>query len=364
MKKTLKSGSLFLLALIVLTGCVNQTKGTEQIKSGKKSPKNIILLIGDGMGLAQIQAGLTANHGELNLERSQYVGLSTTHSADNYVTDSGASGTALATGTKTNNGAIGVDVDGNPVKNIVEILSDQNYQTGVISTSTITHATPAAFVAHEKSRNDYENIAADFLESPVDLFIGGGQNHFKNRTDGRDITQELEEKGFSIYENYDQIEGNEEKIGMLTAPEHNIRVLDGRTDMLPQSFDIAIKYFTTNDAPFFLMIESSQIDWGGHDHDIDYITSELIDFDNVVGKALDFAEKDGETLVIITSDHETGGLSVNNGNYETGEVEAKFTTGSHTGIMVPVFTYGPGAERFSGMYDNIDIFTKIRESVQ
>ncbi len=109
----------------------------------------------------------------------------------------------------------------------------------------------------------------------------------------------------------------------------------------------------------FLMIGGSQIDWGGHANDIQYLTEEMIDFDQAIGKVLEFAAMDKNTLVIITADHETGGLSVNDGNSKTGEVEGKFTTKSHTGIMIPVFAYGPGSEAFAGFYENNEIFHKM-----
>ncbi len=113
-----------------------------------------------------------------------------------------------------------------------------------------------------------------------------------------------------------------------------------------------------------MMLEGSQIDWGGHENDAPYVTSEMVDFDKAIGAVLDFAEKDGNTLVIITADHETGGMAITNGNMETGTVEAKFITKGHTGVMIPVFAFGPGAEAFSGIYQNTDIFTKMLEAYQ
>lgn len=110
------------------------------------------------------------------------------------------------------------------------------------------------------------------------------------------------------------------------------------------------------------MVEGSQIDWGGHANDAAYAINEMIDFDKAIGAALDFAEKDGNTLVIITADHETGGMSLVNGDMQAGTVEARFTTKSHTGVMIPVFSFGPGAEKFSGIYDNYSIFDKMMEA--
>ena len=155
-------------------------------------PKNIVLLIGDGMGVSEVFAGLTGNKGHLFLENCKHIGFSKTQSSDNYITDSAAGGTALSAGVKTYNGAIGVDAAGNPVKTIVEEASEKGLATGLVSTSAITHATPASFIAHQASRSSYEDIAADFLKTDIDVFIGGGLEHFTKRNDGRNLVDELE----------------------------------------------------------------------------------------------------------------------------------------------------------------------------
>jgi alkaline phosphatase len=131
--------------------------------------------------------------------------------------------------------------------------------------------------------------------------------------------------------------------------------------MLLDASDFAIDNLKKNEKGFFLMIEGSQIDWGGHDNNVPYIVTEMLDFDRVVGKVLEFASKNKETLVVITADHETGGFSINGGDLSTGLVEGKFTTGGHTGVMVPVYSYGPKAELFSGIMENTDIYYKFKE---
>ncbi len=352
----------FLAVAVLLFSC---TPSTTEIASGteeNKYPKNIILLIGDGMGVTQVYAGMTANKGKLNLEEAQYVGLCKTYSASNYITDSGAGGTAMSIGKKTYNGAIGVDKDTVPHKNILEIYDESGKSTGVISTSSITHATPASFIAHRKSRHDYEGIAADFLKSPVDVFIGGGLKHFTEREDQRDIAMELEEKGFHVYHDLDSAQSsNKNQIAVLTAEGHNPSQLEGRGEMLVKATELAINRLSSDEDGFFLMVEGSQIDWGGHDNNLEYVISEMLDFDRAIGVAMDFAKKNGETLVVITSDHETGGLALTGGNLESGEVEGAFSTGGHTSVMVPVFSYGPGAGLFSGIYENTDIFNKLHQ---
>jgi len=325
------------------------------------NPRNIILLIGDGMGISQLQAGLTANRGRLFLENFKHIGFSKTHSSDNYITDSAAGGTAISAGVKTYNGAIGVDPEKNPVKTILEKAEEKGLATGLVSTSSITHATPASFIAHQTSRNMYEEIAADFLKTDIDVFIGGGYNHFANREDGLNLIEKLKENGYKVEQDISKIKKVKKgKLAGLTAPAHNARI-EERGDMLEVATETALNILKRNKKGFFLMVEGSQIDWGGHAASTIYVVEDMLDFDKTVGKVLEFAAKDGETLVIVTSDHETGGMAVLNGDYNNGMVVGEFTTGGHTGLMVPVFSYGPGAEKFTGIMDNTDINKKMEE---
>jgi alkaline phosphatase len=324
--------------------------------------KNVIFLIGDGMGLTQITAGMIRNNNYLNLERSQAVGLAKTSSSDNLVTDSAAGATALASGIKSYNGAIGVDPDKNPVPTLLEIATQNGISTGLVASSSITHATPACFYAHQPSRSMNEEIAQDLVNSEVDIFIGGGRDYFVNREDGQNLIDSLKEKNFEIYDNFfDFRNERNNKIGIFIADKEPISFLEGREDFLPRATIKTIDFLKQNENGFFLMVEGSQIDWMGHSNKSEDLISEMIDFDEAIGKALDFAEEDGQTLVIITADHETGGYAITGGNMATGEIEGKFVTGSHTGVMVPVFAYGPGAEIFSGIYENTEIFHKILE---
>lgn len=330
-------------------------------KFRKDKPKNIILLIGDGMGVSQVFAGLTANRGHLFLENCKHIGFSKTQSADDYITDSAAGGTALSAGVKTNNGAIGVDKNGTPVKTILEEASENGLATGLVSTSSITHATPASFIAHQASRSSYEDIAADFLNTDIDVFIGGGLDHFTKRKDGRDLTNELKSKGYEVEMDVKKIKKVKKgKLAGLTADVHNGRMGE-RGDMLTVATETALNILDNNKKGFFLMIEGSQIDWGGHAGSTIYVTEDMLDFDQVIGKALEFAAKDKETLIIVTADHETGGMAITGGDMQKGVVKAAFPTGGHTAVMVPVFSYGPGAEEFIGIMENTDIHAKMKK---
>ncbi len=324
-----------------------------------KKPRNVIMMIGDGMGVAHVFAGLTANGGHLFLENFKQVGFSKTQSASNYITDSAAGGTALSSGYKTYNGAIGVNTDTIPQKTVLEMAEAKGLATGLVSTSAITHATPASYIAHQGSRGSYEDIAADFLKTDIDVFIGGGYKHFAVRKDQRDLTKDLQTKGYQVLRNPEDIyKVKSGKLAGLTADEHN-EVYPKRKMDLPLSTQTALNILTQNKKGFFIMIEGSQIDWGAHQNNTIYVVNEMLDFDRAIGKALEFAAKDGETLIIVTADHETGGLALTGGDMKTGMVKGAFSTGDHTAVMVPVFAYGPGAENFAGIQENTDIPKKI-----
>lgn len=326
--------------------------------------KNVILLIGDGMGLAQVSAGMAINNNQLQLERCTTVGLSKTTAANRYITDSASAATAMSSGKKTNNGAIAVTPDLQPTETILEMAEKQGMSTGLIATSKITHATPAAFIAHEKNRGSYEAIAADFLDTEVDVVIGGGMKHFAQREDERNLIDELKKLGYEIFESMESLlQSDSKKLYALCAEEDMPTMIEGRGDFLGNAIQTAIARLSQNEKGFFLMAESSQIDWGGHDNNADYVITEMLDFDQSIGQVLDFAAQDSQTLVIITADHETGGLSITDYDQELKEFDLKFSTFGHTPIMIPVYAYGPGSEAFTGIYENTEIFYKMVQAL-
>jgi alkaline phosphatase len=342
----------FVILLILLSGCSWQDINKSTVRQPKV--RNIILFIGDGMGTAQVYAGMTMNGDPLVLESFPFTGFSKTYSSDNYVTDSGAGGTAIACGIKTRNGMIGVGPDSVAVTSIVEIAHKNGLATGVLSTSAITHATPASFVAHNSGRGNYEDIARDFMNGTVDVFIGGGESHFRDRKDGADLTMVLKEKGYDVVYDIEELKkSGSQKIAGLLAKEHMPKAMEGREGMLAQMTAKAIETLSSDKDGFFLMVEGSMIDFGGHAKDFPYTVSEVIDLDLAVGVAREFADKNGETLIVVTADHETGGLTLPGGDLKSRKVSSNFIqSGNHTGVMVPIFSSGPGAERFSGIHEN------------
>jgi alkaline phosphatase len=361
----MKARQYFLLSVLiaVLQACVSvQVKDNTLASPGSspKAPKNVILLIGDGMGLGQVSAGFYFSETTSNFKRFPVVGLIATSASSDLVTDSAAGATAFSAGVKTFNGAIGVDADGNTVPTLVEQVSEVGLATGIIATSSVVHATPASFYAHVRSRRLYEEIAAFLPNSELDFVAGGGQEFFADRKDGKNLFNELNKNGFHIDTTALPTRAVTGKHVILLAEDGMPKMSEGRGDFLPKATQLAIESLAREANGFFLMVEGSQIDWGGHANDADYLIAEQLDFDKTVGVALDYAKINPETLVIVTADHETGGftLAANDGDYNS--IKPSFSTGGHSATLIPVFAAGPGAEVFGGVYENTEIYQKIR----
>jgi alkaline phosphatase len=278
----------------------------------------------------------------------------------------------MSTGTKTYNGAIGVDTSQNTLKNITELLSEKGWSTGVVATSSVTHATPASFYAHVRNRSMEEVIASQLLVSNIDFFAGGGSRFFIQRRDSMNLLPIAAQQGFMMDTTALAAPGTLEpgkKYGFLLAEAGMPSMPQGRGDFLPEATALAIEQLSHNDQGFFLLVEGSQIDWAGHANDTEYMITEMLDFEKTMEVALDFARKDGNTLVVVTGDHETGGFTLSaSHNEETGrddyrEIGPTFATGGHSATLIPVFAFGPGAETFNGMYHNTDLFHKMMKLV-
>lgn len=320
--------------------------------------KNVILLIGDGNGLAQLAAAMYANNNQLTLTQLKNLGLIKTQSADDFTTDSAAAGTALASGQKVKNRSIGMLPDGTPATNLPEYLAPYGFNSGIITTDHLTGATPAAFFAHQPERDLTRNIATDLAKSPLSLFIGGGKSDFM----GSETVQldNLEMAGFILAPSLQVLASQKAaKTGYFASNRGLPKMSDGRLDFLPEATKAGIDFLDSKNQPFFLMIESAFIDSGGHANEVGTVIKEGIDFDQAVAQALRFADRDGQTLVLVTADHETGGVTIPQGNTADNTVELEFSTEDHTGLMVPVFAYGPHSHVFRGVYENTEIFSKL-----
>jgi alkaline phosphatase len=325
--------------------------------NNKKKPKNVILLISDGAGFSEFWAAATANGGQMNATKLKHVGFSNTAPADDYNTDSAAGATAMATGEKTNNRYIGMDSSGKKIANLPEVLSKYGYRSGIVSNDGIAGATPSSFFAHRTERNDADSITLDVRNSPAVLLIGASRKN--TNPDSSEILKRVKASGFDFYNGVSNlpkyVAGKKVICFDNDKPETNYH-------MIEEAFDKSINYLSdANKTGFFLMMEGAKIDGGGHSNRIKQCIDEYLSFDRVIGKALQFADKNGETLVLITSDHETGGLIVYDGDYKRGSVNGTFTTNDHTGLPVLLLGYGPGSENFTGFLNNSDIPKKITE---
>lgn len=387
MKKSFISIALLSLVLAI-TGCNNEPK-----------VKNVIYLIGDGMGFGAVTTLLLTEDEPTGFEEAPVIGLSETCSANNYVTDSAAGGTALATGTRTNNGYVGADPDGNQLTSVLRKAQTYGMKTGIVVNTTLTEATPGAFYAGVTSRKMVFDIAKQFTESEVDVAIGGGLDHFIARPDSLDLTATLIEKGYDVYLNWETVlntesdkfvgilplydlHRREENNGTASAAEGqevclaaqmaainedvNATHLSEPTVYLEKAtvkaLDVLSRNTRNHKEGFFLMIESAIIDGYGHNNDGEGMIVEMQEFGRTLRAMIDYVNNHPETLLVVTADHETGGTGVYyNGHTPANEgpLRLKFSTSGHTGTVVPVFAYGAGAENFAGVMKNIDIPEKI-----
>lgn len=324
--------------------------------------RNVIYLIGDGMGFNQVQLArhYAAPTQRLWMDLLPVRGELRTRSANNAVTDSAAAGTAMACGIKTDNGKIGMNPDKVSYSSILELLDQKGWRTGLAATSAISHATPAAFSAHVDSRDKQREIALQQAGGGVDVMLAGGTKFWRNETYGL-----AEKTGYTMVDTREAMLSHKSGavIGMFAE--------DGLTTyepepMLSEMTATAIQLLGAKGsdwfAPqpkFFLMVEGSQIDWAGHANDTDRMVRQTLLFDMAVREALEFARRDGHTLVIVTADHETGGLQLEDDDRRDIGVRARWTSGGHTGANVPLFAYGPGAELFAGELDNTDVPKRI-----
>ena len=389
--------------------------------------KNVIFLIGDGMGLAHVTLTSYFVGKPLEMMKMSYSGLAYTYSANSFVTDSAAAGTALATGYKTFNGMLGMTPDGKPVMTLFEAAKKVGKATGVVTTTRVTHATPAAFYAHVKDRDEEKEIARQLVVgTTIDVAFGGGMKHFSE-----ELLEKAKANGFTVVTTREELLNLDpsavKRVLGIFARSHLSYYVDGEDrPSLAEMTGKAIEILSKNEEGFFLMVEGGRIDHAAHGNDVVAMIYDTIEFDEAVKVALEFAKKDGDTLVVVTADHETGGLGLSNGEYAIDveklrsypkisieklmreitpdnfkevikkyygidlsdeEVEALkkafeegeyapsntigeiisahaligWTTHTHTGIMVPVFAEGPGAEKFTGIMENVEIPKMIAE---
>lgn len=402
LKKYISSVSKWLIIFIICTGIVagigyvllqylnfdivhrkgttNSRVSSEMTSSKSKLPlieegktKNVILFIGDGMGLGQITATryrYFGPEGRLNMERMPVTGLINTFAANSLITDSGAGATAISTGFRTGIGMIGVTPDGETKVTIMEVLKSKGLSTGLVTSSDITDATPGAFSSHVSSRKMKNAIVKQLLESKVNILISGGDTFHGKDLEGEDRISVIEyarSQGYQVVNEKDEfLKSTAAHIlalfeGMASDKLGDAIFFNSQAPTLSVCTQKALGLLSRDEDGFFLMVEEEGIDSGSHINRIDYVTSHLKNFDAAVGVGLDFATKNKETLVIVLADHETGGLTLVKDNSTSDQIGVRWSTDGHTGQPVPVFSFGPGAINFMGIMDNKDVPVKIAE---
>jgi len=351
-------------SFFIQTACAPKESG-DRLPSGlKDGVRNIILLIGDGMSNSTVSAarikkgGVT---GSLHMDRMPIAGFVRTSAANALIPDSASAATAMATGFKTNNGMIGMTSDGKKVLSILEAAIEKGLAAGLVATSSLTHATPASFGSHVSSRKGEIEIASGLLANRIDILLGGGLGYFipksrdgSKRDDDRDLLKEAQAAGYKICRTKNELEAAPGgKILGLFADIH--MTTESPEPTLAEMTAKAIEKLSERPRGFFLLIEGSQIDWGEHDQNIDKTLKQTLDFDEATAAALEYAVRDRRTLIVVTSDHETGGLVITGGSMDGTKIVVAWASKGHNGSTVPLFAFGPGAESLAGFRENTDI---------
>lgn len=338
---------------------IDTYRPTHRNDGGKGSIRNVIFLIGDGMGLSQITAAAYANCG-LTLMNFNYIGLQRNNALGAFTTDSAAGGSALATGERHANRHISMTEEGEVVPSLSDWFRGKGLPVGVVTLGNAVDATPTAFYGHSVERDNADELTRCLLDAPVDLLCGSGIRQFTERGDGIDLIGELS-KNYRFVRSIDEINAAEGRVVCIdermdeAAEESNL-------GLLAEATRAAIdKLQERGDKGFFLMVEGAKIDYAGHSRCLPGSVIEMLSFDLAVAEALKFADENGQTLVVVTADHETGGLVLLDGDEQSGRIMGVYTTDDHTPAMLPVFAYGPGADRFCGTYLNTEIARRIRE---
>ncbi len=323
--------------------------------AGQDLPHSIVLVIADGTGVGAHTLSYFHND-RYSPAAFQHVGLMATNPSDREkVTDSAAGSTALATGVKTYNGAIAVDSNKQPLKTVLEYALDKGLATGLVVTSSITEATPAAFAAHVDSRSKHAEIARQMVNAGVTVLFGGGRMYFLSKAEGgeqeTDLLDAMAASGVQVVPSLEEpIDENRPVIGLFAEkglPPSN----EGRQPTTTAMALRALEILDNDPDGFFLMVEESQVDWGGHDHDYDYVKSEMASLNDLIDALLAYQTAHPQVLVVLVADHETGGLAIQDKALGSG-LKAGWTTKGHTSNLVPIFATGPGGEAFDAVVDN------------
>jgi len=373
---------LLLSALLSLFICIPGAS------AGTDAPaRSLILFIGDGMGVQITSIALLYAEKEMGAELNMIklanqgvTGLVSTHSADKLVTDSAASGTAIATGVMTNNGVVGMAPDGGILQNLFEVALWEGKAVGVVTTTSVTDATPGSFLAHVPYRGEHEDIAGQIVEGSANVVMGGGRMFFQpppdgKRKDGSDLIEAARERGFQVAFTAEELEaaGQGRLLGLFSREvmpfelDRDQALVPSLADMMTKALDIL------DDDPdgFMLVVEGGRIDHAAHENSIEDALADLFAFDEAIGRAMTYQESDSTLAIVVTADHDCGGPAITGTSYayphfgaldeiEEGDSEfLQWISGHHTATMVPVFASGPGAGRFAGVQHNTELHARL-----
>lgn len=401
--RELKSKLLPIAVLLVLAASLLMPVSCCTVNEEEYSrPKYIFLFIGDGMGSTNVsltESYLSYKAGKIGGEQLTFtkfpvLGAADTYSANKHITCSSAAGTAISCGIKTNNKYLGVDPQGNPAENISEKLKKDSYKIGIITSVPINHATPAAFYAHNKNRNDYYNISKTIPETEYEFFGGNGFLDYYGEDGGKQaITGYLTDNGSTICFGKEEYEAKKKDAQQIiycqpgskdkNASDYSSENNSNKNCSLSEMTEMCLDFLGNGSEPFFIMCEGGEIDWKSHANRTYGMVKDIIEFDKAVSIAYDFYTKyPDETLIIVTADHETGGATL--GGFDDSKRGASikwniienakekrlndkenavlnddanigWATKGHAGGPVPVYAIGKGAEKFAGRIDNTDI---------
>ena len=349
---------IFTILLCVATCLLSVGRATASAE-GQERPRKVILFIGDGMSLAHWQTGMVMNRAPLNVNRMERIGIVQTCSLTDFNGDGPSHGTAIACGVKSRKGAVGIDATGKPAKSILAYASEQGMATGIVSANTLQEGSLSPFVAHVGSRMRVDSISAAYLEQGVDLFIGAGYGSFKDNEVNPDLLEDLRKAGYQVVLSMEAIrQAGEGKLAGFTTDGKVADIRSGRGDQFPASVRVALERLGKDPEGLGDMF----VDRASHAGNVELVGQEVIDLDKAIGEALDFAEKDGNTLVVVVGGPEASGMTLVGGDLSAGRVEAKWTMPGmiHTGTMIPLFAYGAGSDAFQGFMENTDLFVKIK----
>ncbi len=355
------------LAFVLLAAILAAPVGAKDKAPKDEKVKNVILIIGDGMGLAAASSWMISqDYARTCFDRAQYTGVVKTYSANSRTTDSAAASTAIATGNKTNNGMLGMLPDSTKPSSIARLAKDKGLSTGIIATSYVLDATPGGFYAHVANRKDKMQIAEDLIAFKPDVILGGGRKYFtEKKYTGENLIDKAKDAGFTYVETPEDFYAAQGTpvLGLLDQ-EAKVTATEMDSDLLSDLAGHTFSLLEKNKKGFFTMIEGSLIDYAAHANNTEALLWWMEEFDKLVNAAFDYADTHKGTLVIVTADHETGGITLVPGSKDFTKGESglgvKYSTTGHTAVPVILYAYGASSWKFSGVMENTDIFKRMK----